>query len=227
MVTLVCRRALKGRGVPGTDEPLRTVMTDEKLTKREQIRKAAYVAFREQGYFKTSVDTICKAAGVSKGSYYWHFDSKQEVFIDILDAWTREVTDEMFEQFQAAGKSEDYVSAIALALQREAHRGRAIVPLWFEFTALALREPQINAALARFYRRIRSAVTELLRPILGDKIPEDELRAVAATAFAAYYGLIIQDLADPGAADATCAVERFMGAIGLWDDATRIARELR
>ena len=186
-----------------------------KETKRQEIRRSAYSCFREHGYPLTTVDMICKTAGISKGSFYWTFSSKQEVFVDILTTWTDEVMDEIHEQFRAAGRSDDYVAAITHALERELRRGRAIVPIWIEFAAQAPREPEVQAALSRFYARIRTAVAEMLRPILGEALAEDELAAVAAAVFATFTGLVMQDLADPQE-DADSMMARFMGALDLW-----------
>ena len=188
----------------------------KKETKRQQIRSAAYACFREHGYPLTTVDMICRSAGISKGSFYWTFSSKQEVFVDILHTWTDEVMDEIHEQFRAAGRSDDYVAAITAALERELHRGRAIVPIWIEFAAQAPREPEVQAALSRFYSRVRAAVTEMLRPILGSALSEDELRAVAAAVFATFTGLVMQDLADPQQ-NAESMMSRFMDALALWN----------
>ena len=187
-----------------------------KETKRQQVRRAAYACFREHGYPATTVDMICKNAGVSKGSFYWTFSSKQEVFVDILHAWTEEVVDEISGQFRTAAQSTDYVTAIRAALERELRRGRAIVPLWIEFAALAPREPAVQVALSDFYARIRAAVTDMLRPILGNALPEDELHAVAAAVFATFTGLVMQELADPQA-HAEALVTRFMTALDLWN----------
>ncbi|MCJ7737907.1 MAG: TetR/AcrR family transcriptional regulator [Anaerolineae bacterium] len=41
------------------------------------ILDAAAAAFAEQGYDATGVAEICKRAGVSKGAFYYHFESKQ------------------------------------------------------------------------------------------------------------------------------------------------------
>ncbi len=187
-------------------------------TKRDQIRQAAEHCFRDHGYHATSVDMICAAASVSKGSYYWHFSSKQEVFIEIIDAWTRDVSSQLYDQFEEAGRSDDYRARITLGLLRETRRSRALVPLWVEFTALAAREPEVKEAMSRFHKRIRLALTELLRPIFRDQLSEEELSAVAATSFGAYSGLIIQELCDPDDANAKSAMRRFMSALGAWTD---------
>lgn len=184
--------------------------------KREQLRRAAYRCFRDFGYHETTVDSICEAAGSSKGSFYWHYASKQEVFIDILESWSREVMDELYEQFQTVSGHEDYMRVFTEGLSREVHRGRAIVPLWIEFTTLARREREIREALSKFYRRARTAIAEILRPPLEGLVTEEELRGIAGTLFGGYAGLMVQDMSDPDHADARQVIELFMGVLGRW-----------
>ena len=182
--------------------------------KREEIRHAAYACFRDGGYHETTVDAICTKANASKGSFYWHYGSKQEVFIDILETWTREVMDQLYEQFEEAVITQDYEQAITEALTREVRRGRVIVPLWLEFVSLAHREPEIQIALSKFHRRARTAIASILRPAVADECSEGEVQAAAATIFGAYLGLMMQDLADPEMSHAAENVASFMGLLG-------------
>ncbi len=182
--------------------------------KRQEIRVAAYRCFRDHGYHETSVDAICEEAGISKGSLYWHYESKQEVFIDILEAWAREVMDELYEQFQEAMTQPDYVDAITRAFERESRRGRVIVPLWLEFAVHARRDPKIREALSRFYRRARTAISEMLRPALREELSEDELQGIAAAIFSAYTGLLTWELSDPESSNAPQAFGQVMGVLG-------------
>lgn len=184
--------------------------------KREQLRRAAYLCFRKSGYHDTTVDAICQVSETSKGSFYWHYQSKQDVFIDILETWAREVMDELYEQFEDAMEQEDYIGSLTWALEREIHRGRVIVPLWLEFGVHATRDPEIKDRLSKFYRRARSAITEILRPMLERRFSEQEMQSISATIFGAYTGLMIQDLSDPERADAREMVRRFMGVINWW-----------
>jgi len=184
--------------------------------RREQIRVSAYRCFRDSGYHDTSVDAICERAGISKGSLYWHYTSKQEIFVDIFETWSREVTAEMFEQFERAVLDDDYVGAVTRALHREMARGRLIVPLWLEFNLQARREPEIRDALAKFYRRARTAIAEMLRPAAAGRLDEDELNGIAEMIFGAYAGLMMQDLSDPEDAGGEYAATIFMRFLGRW-----------
>jgi AcrR family transcriptional regulator len=51
---------------------------------RRKILQAAFEAFAESGYEKTSMDDIVRLSGLSKGSLYWHFKNKQELFNSTL-----------------------------------------------------------------------------------------------------------------------------------------------
>ena len=195
---------------------MRVAMTEPRNSdeKRVRIRTAAYRCFRDRGYHETTVDDICREAGpIAKGSFYWHFASKQQVFIDILEAWTREVMNELYDQFESAVSREDYTRGIQGALERELHRGRVIVPLWLEFTMHARRDPDIQSALSKFYRRARTAIAEILRPLVTNVVPEHEMHAIATAVFGAYVGIVMQNVADPEHADGARAVAAVMSLI--------------
>ena len=86
----------------------------------------AYAAarFAEQGYHPTSVSEIVSGLGVGKGVFYWYFDSKEQLFLEIL----REAqTDLRRKQQQAIADEPDPVRRIELGLRAslawsEAHR---------------------------------------------------------------------------------------------------------
>lgn len=54
---------------------------------RQTLLAAATARFREAGYVATSVDDICAAAKVSKGAFFHHFKSKEEVALAALEQW--------------------------------------------------------------------------------------------------------------------------------------------
>ncbi len=54
---------------------------------RERIVEAAYRAFHDKGFNGTSVQDITTAAGVPKGSFYNHFESKEVLGAEIVDRY--------------------------------------------------------------------------------------------------------------------------------------------
>jgi len=53
---------------------------------KEKILKSAAVLFKSKGFENTSVDSIVKRAGISKGSFYVHFNSKDEIVAHFINA---------------------------------------------------------------------------------------------------------------------------------------------
>ncbi len=55
-------------------------------TTKSALSEKAIELFREQGYDNVSVGMICKACGVTSGSFYHHFASKEELLSHYLNA---------------------------------------------------------------------------------------------------------------------------------------------
>lgn len=62
---------------------------------RDGIRDVAARLFREQGYGPVSLRKIAEAAGIKAGSIYYHFGSKDEIVVAILDLGIRAVHEKM------------------------------------------------------------------------------------------------------------------------------------
>lgn len=68
---------------------------------KEKLFEVALDEFTKQGYDRASLNNILKKAGISKGSFYYHFRNKQELYLHIfkrlhdlqheyIDKWKRE-----------------------------------------------------------------------------------------------------------------------------------------
>lgn len=55
---------------------------------RIRLLDAALVVIRAKGYAATTVDDVCKAAGLSKGSFFHHFATKEELAVGAARHWS-------------------------------------------------------------------------------------------------------------------------------------------
>jgi len=62
---------------------------------REALLDAAVDVIRAQGLHATTVDDLCEAAGVTKGAFFHHFASKEELAVAAADHWS-ETTEALF-----------------------------------------------------------------------------------------------------------------------------------
>jgi AcrR family transcriptional regulator len=139
-------------------------LTQRGKDRRDQLMAYATTRFAEQGYHPTSVSEIVAGLGVGKGVFYWYFDSKEQLFLEILrDAQT----DLRRRQQQAIADEEDPIKRIELGLRAslawsEAHRdhNKLIQFAATEATfAGALRRGQ-DIAVADVVKHVKEAIAE-------------------------------------------------------------------
>ncbi len=56
----------------------------EKEKIRRSLQEICKQSWTQHGYKKTSVDDICRKAGISKGAFYLFFESKEALFCEVL-----------------------------------------------------------------------------------------------------------------------------------------------
>ena len=61
-----------------------TPRPDVSEERKAQIYQAALVCFSRKGYHQTTMDDIVAESGLSKGSLYWYFKSKKELFLSLF-----------------------------------------------------------------------------------------------------------------------------------------------
>jgi AcrR family transcriptional regulator len=70
---------------------------NEKETIRAQFRKKGKKLFEKHGLKKTSVDELTEAVGVSKGAFYLFYESKEILFLEILEGIEKEIQTSILE----------------------------------------------------------------------------------------------------------------------------------
>jgi AcrR family transcriptional regulator len=90
-------------------------VTDGRIEKgkasRERIIEAGREAFGEQGFDNTSVAEIIEAAGIAKGSFYHHFETKAALFDAVLDRVVQEAAETAAERARRAGDPAESLKA--------------------------------------------------------------------------------------------------------------------
>lgn len=66
-----------------------TAKKEPKESAKDKLLKVALNVVREKGYSATSVDELCAAAGVTKGAFFHHFASKEELAVEAANFWSK------------------------------------------------------------------------------------------------------------------------------------------
>jgi AcrR family transcriptional regulator len=148
--------------------------------RRADLLDAAERCFAERGYHQTTVDEIAGRAGVSKGAFYWHFDTKRDAFTALVDRMAGEVQPRWREM--AAGVSP--TAALRAMLEGApglAEQSLALADASLEYMAEARRDPALLERLGAQLRMGREVIGEQIRR----GIEAGEFRDVDAEAYAA------------------------------------------
>ncbi len=94
---------------------MQKVETSEKAkATRERILDAAISVFSNKGYHETKVDDIVKVSDSSKGSVYFHFPGKQQIFLALVDKFANLLQRRLVE---TVAQETDGVEQVNLALK--------------------------------------------------------------------------------------------------------------
>ena len=163
---------------------------------RARILEAAVKQFSVNGYNKASVDSICAAAGTSKGAFYHHFQTKQDVFLALLDGWLQ-----TFDNAIAASKDRPAPETFQMMTDYFPYIFQSAsdnLPMFLEFLQQASRDEKVwNASIAP-YRRYHKHFASLIKKGIAegsfvDVNPDLAARLIVSTAM----GLLLQSLLDP------------------------------
>ena len=158
--------------------------------------ESAVKLFSNSGFNKASVDDICAEAGISKGAFYHHFKSKQELFLALLDGWLRTI-DNAIEASKDLTAPETFMQMTEAFPYIFATAGDGL-PMFLEFWLQASRDKKIWEASIAPYRRYHKYFTSLIRKGVDEGSfvevdPELASRMIVSTAM----GLLLQSLLDP------------------------------
>ncbi|MBK9781468.1 MAG: TetR/AcrR family transcriptional regulator [Anaerolineales bacterium] len=133
---------------------------------RSRILEAAVKVFATKGYHDTKVDDIVNEAQTSKGSFYFYFPSKQDIFIALSDTFADLLESRLAEAIQSERHGLQQMDAalrVSLGLFSQ-YRGLAKVALVQAVGLGAVFEERrraINDRLTRLIQsRLETAATE-------------------------------------------------------------------
>lgn len=176
-----------------------------RAARREQIIAAALACFARAGYHTTTMADVAAQAGVSKGTPYLYFESKEALFIALHEEWDcglGERVDAAIAAVPEAGRRSPrrVLHAVAAAVAGHVLEQTQTCRVLMEARALAAHEPSIGAAVrasdARTHQRLEGLIAA---GVEAGEWPVGTDSALAARLFTAgLYGLMAQWHLAPG-----------------------------
>ncbi len=126
------------------------------IDRRERILDAALDAFAGRGYHDTQVDEIARTSETSKGGVYFHFPTKEAIFLALMSR----TADKLIERAERAVATEEDPIAqadAALRVTLQAFAGHRAMARLFFVEALGAG-PAFHAELGRLHERFASLI---------------------------------------------------------------------
>ena len=173
------------------------VSKEQAAENRERILKAASRLMRERGISSVGVDALTEAAGMTHGSLYSQFGSKERLAAEALSHAARTSSARLSD----AGTLDDYITRYLSADHRK-RRGDGCV-----MAALAGEIPRQGAAIRHSFTDAVRAVTKRIASLMsGRRKSEDEALTIVATMVGAL--TLARAVDDPEMSDRILAAAR-------------------
>lgn len=147
---------------PGGRRRGRPAKTDGDEDARQALLEAAALLIAERGYPGATVNEVIARAGSSKGTFYWHFRSKDDLLFTLLEERIDRPIRELIELLRRAPADEDMApqaSRIFLAL---VEREPQTLMLEHEYRSLALRDSRLRDRYLERQAGLRDALAAAL-----------------------------------------------------------------
>jgi AcrR family transcriptional regulator len=161
--------------------------------RKAQIYQAALTCFSSKGYHRTTMDDIVAESGLSKGSLYWYFKSKKELFLGLFrdlmaqfgQAWESIVAD------QEASATEKLLASLALFRAEFVE----MVPLFgvlMEAWALTRHDEDVQRLTLELYEPYLDIMTRIMEEgVANGEFQVDSPRATTLVITTLFDGIIL------------------------------------
>lgn len=113
----------------------------QRLETRNRIYAIAIEEFRRVGFQRAQIETIVERAGVARGTFYFHFPTKDHVLLELQRRHQREIVDRLRAIPARAGSVAAFLDAVIAAMVADA-AAFGDDALAREIVAIFVREPR-------------------------------------------------------------------------------------
>jgi AcrR family transcriptional regulator len=187
---------------PRRKTPKRLTRKEKQAETRRRLLDAAERVFLRRGLQGSSVEEIAAEAGFTRGAFYSNFNSKDELFVELLHARVYERYTELAKETQAQPGSPRERLRWGAERVRDVQKDEGanwLFRLWLECLTQAARDEEFRKLAASFWSGNRKLLTVQIKAAfkeVGRKppLPPDQ---IATAMIALDVGLAVQHLVDP------------------------------
>jgi len=171
---------------------------DISTERRAQIIQAALACFGRKGYRNTTMDDIVAESGLSKGSLYWHFKSKGDLFVSAVTSSLAEIGQGVVAALEQCTTASEQLQALALEQAKFCKLDAGLFRLIVEFWGQSSSREEASQLWADLLIQFRETVTGIVEEgIRNGEFKPVDAGQLAWAVMAAYDGLAVYDTMVP------------------------------
>lgn len=138
-------------------------MNDARKEKRKEKNfRAAVCCFNKKGYYETTIDAIASKAKVSKGSIYYYFKSKKELFLELFHYRVNKYFNQLKNYIKEEKSPDIRLRMFINKSSQFLKENEDFFRFCLEFLAMGAREPAIRNVMTIFYKDSIDTFKQLL-----------------------------------------------------------------
>ena len=156
--------------------------------RKDQIMNAAEEVFAQKGFDEARMDDIAEETGLSKGTLYLYYKSKDDLIIAILDRIFQHEF-RTFENLDLANMSAtDAIWNFAETTSKDVKMMMRLLPITYEFMGLAFRNKFVQKAFKAYFNHYMN----ILIPVIQHGIDTGEFRSADPKEVALAMGAVME-----------------------------------
>ena len=172
--------------------------TDVSEERKNQILDAAMETFSKVGFHKARMSDIAESSGLSKGSLYWYFESKNDLIVNLLARVFEPELKDLGDLLTDPRPVDDRLLAYAERGADDMIKMLKWMPLVYDFIALAFRQKTIKGTIKKYYQQNMVILESLIQQGLDSgELVADSAKDAAIAIGAIMEGTVVLWIYDP------------------------------
>jgi len=179
--------------------------------RRQQLLHAAHQLFASKGYRESSTDDIARKAGLTKGAFYFHFKSKEEILLALMRRQAEGFRQLLTEKIDGLSGPGDLLRVMLKECTFESSREfRSMVDIW----AQAMRVARIR----KYFSQVHAETNRYLVDKMAERSGwnREELHQILVLTFSLADGLAAHRAMDPKLVNANAQIALFTSMTDTW-----------
>lgn len=144
--------------------------------RRRQILRAALEVFGQKGFYASNVSDVAAVAGVSQGTIYWYFESKEELIEAALLSWFHDFGDQSLEALGRCDSAADKLLALGEFMGPLVEDSKGAFTLFLEYWASSSEREQT----VQLWTHLLAQYRDVFVDIVEEGVQSGEFRPVAS-----------------------------------------------